>query len=247
MRDSGIPEAPSLAKLEERAPEIPGESPPSEAGGCKSRGNPELHRRDRRKVQDSRKLEDSPAGAAEGEDAGKPGASPEAQPEDAGFGETRNLIRRRCWKSEELGETRRFTWTAPPKDARFEETRRSIAGTARRCRKRGNLRPHRKADGTMHGPGNLRVHPIEAPETQVSGAFVFGLHTSGDLSEGAQGARRQVSLFPIPYPLPPFSDRLILDGLAAAGDKRLNQIGRLAAYIANHAYVTWLTACRSVR
>ena len=75
----------------------------------------------------------------------------------------------------------------------------------------------------------------------------FGLHTSGDLSEGAQGARRQVSLFPIPYPLPPFSDHLILDGLAAAGDKRLNQIGRLAAYIANHAYVTWLTACRSVR
>jgi hypothetical protein len=145
MRDSGIPEAPSLAKLEERAPGIPGDSPLGEAGGCKNRGNPGIHRRDRRKVQDSRKLEDSPAGAAEGEDAGKPGASPEAQPEDAGFGETRNLIRRRCWKSEELGETRRFTWTAPPKDARFEETRRSIAGAAGRCRIRGNPEPHQEA------------------------------------------------------------------------------------------------------
>jgi hypothetical protein len=132
MRDSGIPEAPSLAKLEERAPEIPGESPPSEAGGCKSRGNPELHRRDRRKVQDSRKLEDSPAGAAEGEDAGKPGASPEAQPEDAGFGETRNLIRRRCWRSEDSGK---------PGDL--------IASTAEGCGSRGNSKIHRRHSQEM--------------------------------------------------------------------------------------------------
>jgi hypothetical protein len=27
--------------------------------------------------------------------------------------------------------------------------------------------------GTMHGPSNLRVHPIETPETPVSGVFVF--------------------------------------------------------------------------
>jgi hypothetical protein len=36
--------------------------------------------------------------------------------------------------------------TAMPKDRRFEATRSSIAGTAERCRPRGNLRTHREAE-----------------------------------------------------------------------------------------------------
>jgi len=62
MRDSGIPEDPSPAKLEERAPGIPGESPPGEAGGCKNRGNPGLHRRESRKVRETGKPGDPPFG-----------------------------------------------------------------------------------------------------------------------------------------------------------------------------------------
>ena len=111
-------------------------------------------------VQDSRQLEDAWAAKPEGarfgetrrsihrrrrsEASGQPGDSPSAEPEDAGFGATRSLIGRRHWKSEDSGRPGASA-PMPLKDARFEATRIPIAGTAGRCRMRGNPVPHRKA------------------------------------------------------------------------------------------------------
>ena len=83
-------------------------------------------------------------GAVEGVSArGNPRALPSALTEDAICGQPRThqeaSQKRRC------GETRRFIRCAP-KDRGFEATRSSIAGTAERCRTRGNSWTHRKAE-----------------------------------------------------------------------------------------------------
>jgi hypothetical protein len=95
---------------------------------AKLRGNPRLKRRKRRRTRNSRQLEDP---------------SP-AKPEDAVAGATRGLIGRRNWKSEDSGRPGVSSPVAL-KDARFEATRKSIAGKAGRCRSRGNPGTHREA------------------------------------------------------------------------------------------------------
>jgi hypothetical protein len=60
-----------------------------------------------------------------------------------------------------------------PKDRGFEATRSSIAGTAKRCSRGATRERIGKLNGTMLGPSNLWFTAIEAPETPVSGAFVF--------------------------------------------------------------------------
>jgi hypothetical protein len=95
----------------------PGTSSGGAAGRVKNSGKPgDSLGRHRRRMRDSRKLEDP---------------SP-AQPEDAGFGETRNLIRRRCWRSEDSGK---------PGDL--------IASTAEGCGIRGNSKIHRRHSQEM--------------------------------------------------------------------------------------------------
>jgi hypothetical protein len=95
------------------------------AGGCEIRGNSEIHQpvsaegariwgNPETHRRYSRKMQES------------------GQPDDS---------------SSVLLEERRFgaTWkfgSGMPKDARFEETRRSIAGSAGRCRSRGHSEPH---------------------------------------------------------------------------------------------------------
>jgi hypothetical protein len=56
-----------------------------------------------------------------------------------------------------LGETRSFTPSAPLKNAGFEETRRTIAGTAGRSRNRGNPGTDREAKLEAESRGNLEI------------------------------------------------------------------------------------------
>src|ERR1039458_6611045 len=72
----------------------------------------------------------------------------------------------------------------------FGATRSFTAGIAEGSENRGNSKIHRRhgqkmqdsgqpedawirLNGTMHDSSNLRVYPIETPETSVSGVFVF--------------------------------------------------------------------------
>jgi hypothetical protein len=64
---------------------------------------------------------------------------PKAKPEGAESGETRKRTGRRIWMSNAEGKPEVSAPDAP-KDARRGATRRSVAGTAGRCRKRGDSR-----------------------------------------------------------------------------------------------------------
>jgi hypothetical protein len=151
----------------------PGDSPIGTAGRCsirgdpeahrqatpkvKIRGNPENYRRFRRRMRESRKL-DHP--------------SP-AQPEGAEFGATRRLTVRRYQRIEAPGQPEASS-QVPPKG----------------CEIRGNSMIHRRLGLNMQEPGQLgasseglkgrcmdratcEVNIIEAPGTQVPGAFDF--------------------------------------------------------------------------
>jgi hypothetical protein len=128
MRDSGQPDEPSLAPPEGARSEETRRSIDRRAEGAKIRGDPEIHRRDRRRARDSRQLEDPPVGIAGGcRIRGNPGTR-----------------RRSCGRSEDSGRPGDSPLVTL-KDARFEVTRSSVAGTAGRCWMRGNLQPHRSA------------------------------------------------------------------------------------------------------
>jgi len=85
-------------------------------------------------------------------------------PEDAGFGETRRLIARRCWRNEDSGKP----GESPPvtlKDAGFEETRRTIAGYSRKMQDSGKPEDSSKGDaGGMKIRGNPEIHLPVAPK-----------------------------------------------------------------------------------
>ena len=110
------------------------------AGGCEIRGNPEIHRRRRRR-----------------EDSGKPGDSPLAQPEDARFGATRSSIAGIAGRCEIRGNSK--IHQPAPKERGFGATRRLTVGTAGRCRNRG--RPEDSSPGGTGGAkirGNPEIH-----------------------------------------------------------------------------------------
>src|SRR5208337_1737099 len=86
-----------------------------------------------------------------------------ARPEDAGFGATRSLIGKRHWKSEDSGQPGASV-SMLLKDARFEATRMSIAGTAGRCRERGNPEPHRKVLLEEQAQGQPGASPPVTPK-----------------------------------------------------------------------------------
>ena len=128
MRESGEPEAASLAQLEKKIRGNP-EIRCWHRRRMRDSGEPRLDGRDRRKVRDPRKL-GNPSVGAEGERIqGNLEIRPSAKREDAGLGDARGLIARRHWRSGDSGRTGNSP-LVPLKDARFEETRRSIAGTA---------------------------------------------------------------------------------------------------------------------
>ncbi len=82
-------------------------------------------------------------------------------PEDAGFGETRRLIARRCWRNEDSGKP----GESPPvtlKDAGFEETRRPIAGYSRKMQDSGKPGDSSRGDAGREDsgqPGDLPPAP----------------------------------------------------------------------------------------
>jgi len=88
--------------------------------------------------------------------AGQLAAASEGVTGERGCGETRNLD------------------AVTLKDARFEETRGSIAGKLQDAGYGVTRRPIAGLNGTMIGSSNLRVHSIETPGTSVSGVFVCG-------------------------------------------------------------------------
>jgi hypothetical protein len=152
---------------------------------CRSRGNPETHRRQRRRVRNPRELGDPLTGAAGRENSGKPGGLNLASGGCRSQGNLRTH-RRRDWKRIN-GATRRFV--------RQERRRMEKRGNSKLyrwqaggCRSQGNLRTHHEADGTVHGPSNLRVRRIRTPEASVSGVFVFGRSNS---TETPNAARRR--------------------------------------------------------
>jgi hypothetical protein len=200
---------------------------------CRSRGNPETHRRQRRRVRNPRELGDPLTGAAGRENSGKPGGLNLASGGCRSQGNLRTH-RRRDWKRIN-GATRRFVrqerrrmekrgnsklhrWQAgrcrSQGNLRTHHRRdwKRINGATRRfarqkrrrmekrgnsklyrwqaggCRSQGNLRTHHEADGTVHGPSNLRVRRIRTPEASVSGVFVFGRSNS---TETPNAARRR--------------------------------------------------------
>jgi hypothetical protein len=106
----------------------PGNASRGATGGAKPRGNLELHRWERRRMRNSRQLEDP---------------SP-AEPEGAGCGATRSHIGRHDRESGAEGQP----GVPEPdelKDARFEATRSSIAGRA--LEKRDSGQPGDRAQG----------------------------------------------------------------------------------------------------
>jgi hypothetical protein len=117
--------------------------PPGTAEGASARGNPRAYRRHCRKMR---------VWAT------------------AGASETRR--RRSRGDAGQPGDS--FAARAEgPKDRGFEATRSSIAGTAVRCSRGATRGRIEKLNGSMPGPSNLWFTAIEAPETPVSGAFVF--------------------------------------------------------------------------
>ena len=142
MQYAGQPAEASLATLEDVGFGATRKTVGQRAKEVKIRGDSEIHRRQSRRVRESGKLDDLPIGTA-----GRCGTRGDPKPH-----------RKRHWSSEDSGQPEN-SHPGQLKDARFEETRRSIAGTAERCRMRGNSNPHPMAvDGAVHGSSNLRLH-----------------------------------------------------------------------------------------
>jgi len=85
-----------------------------------------------------------PSAGAKGADSGRPGNETQGKAGGCRRGATRHHTRRRNWKLEAEGQPEASAPEAP-KDASREETHGSVAGTAGRCRRQGNLQPHRQA------------------------------------------------------------------------------------------------------
>ena len=138
MPNSGRPGEASPAELEERSSGKPGDSPLAKPEDRKSRGNPELSRRERRRVRILRKLGDRPPVRRKERgfrETWKP--EPEAMSEDAGCGETRRGVGRRDWRSEKPGK---------PGDL--------LRGTAEGWEIRGDSKNHRRHGWKMRSRGN---------------------------------------------------------------------------------------------
>jgi hypothetical protein len=115
-------------------------------------GSPRTRRWRRRRVCCARQLaEPSASGSRGSEHAGKPANSPSAMPEEpedvvCGKPRTHQTTRRLGGVAvEEMRgnpEIHRLRTPKEPKDEGFEAPRSSIAGTAERCRTRGNSRTH---------------------------------------------------------------------------------------------------------
>jgi len=162
-------------------PEDAGTARPEDAGTEATRQT--ISRR--RGKKDSGRLEDlSPRQSRKVQGAGKPTAS----------------TGRRRWKSSAEGKPKAPAPEAP-KDARFEATRIFVAGTAGRCRNRGNPGTHRQVQpeeqsygaarslsaGCAEGceiRGNSKIHRRQGRKMQKSGQ-------PGDSSAGATGSARQ--------------------------------------------------------
>jgi hypothetical protein len=124
-------------------------APGGVTGSAEPRGDPRHQRQRRQRTRDSGQLEDP---------------SP-AQPEDAGTGAHRDLIDRRNGKSRVAGVTPGLEHPEALKDARFEATRRSIAGKAGRCGSRGNLaEASRGATGRARIRGDPRIQLASGAE-----------------------------------------------------------------------------------
>jgi len=107
-----------------------------ETGGAEFRGHPRFRSRTRRRMRDARKLED---------------ALP-AQPEDAGTGDARGLIIGAPGGARIRGHPE-IHHQIRRKDARLEETRRSIAGTAGKMQDSGTPGDSSSAQLEEHEPG----------------------------------------------------------------------------------------------
>jgi hypothetical protein len=175
-----------------------------------SRGNPEIRRRQSRRMRDSRKLEEPSPAPGRCRLWGNPETHRKALLEERRLGETRRITagtaegcgirgnsmnhRRKSRKMQNSGrpedciERRGRTVEdagrpgdlkpATPKDVEREETRRTHRRHSSRDAGSEETRSLiAKLNGTIHGPNALRVHTIEAPETPVSGVFVFALLT----------------------------------------------------------------------
>jgi hypothetical protein len=161
MQDSGKPEDAGTAKPEDAGTEATRETI-SRRQGKEDLGKPEtLNPRQSRKVRYAGKLAATPGGATglrcPGEtqsasnqgcrrtrDSGRLEYPSPVQPEDAGTGETREIIDRRNQKSKATGQLGAYALDVL-KDARFGVTRRSIAGKAGRRRSQGDPATRRQA------------------------------------------------------------------------------------------------------
>jgi len=113
------------------------------ARGCEIRGNSEIQPLAQPRAGIRGNPETCRRQCRKMRDLGRPKASSEAGREERGRGATRGFAR-----------------PAPLKDARFGETRRSIAGRAGRCRARGNSGPHQQGgagEAEMRGNPELRL------------------------------------------------------------------------------------------
>ena len=137
MRDSGKPGDPSLAPPEERRFGATRRFTAGTAGGCENRGEAEIHRRESRRVRNPRQLGNPSEGSRRSRGFGATRRfTPSAQPEDAGFGETRRLIGRRRWRNEDSGQPGNSI-PVPPKG----------------CEIRGNSKIHRRHSLKMQEAG----------------------------------------------------------------------------------------------
>jgi hypothetical protein len=116
------------------------------ARGREIRGNPEIQPLAQPRARIRGNPETCRRQCRKMRDLGRPKASSEAGREERGRGATRGFAR-----------------PAPLKDARFGETRRSIADIAGRCRTRGDSRPHRKAAREKRRCGATRRFAWPAP------------------------------------------------------------------------------------
>lgn len=130
---------------------------------AKIRGNPEIRRQGRRMMRDSV-------------------ATGDPSPAEAGrrvIGATREPVGKQYWYSEYAGRPG-FLKPVLLKDARVEATRNSIAGTACRCRKRGDPRPHQRRSMRSEGAGTL----VDSPQAALQGATLRRL---GETAPGLNG------------------------------------------------------------
>jgi hypothetical protein len=178
MQDSGKPEDAGTAKPEGAGTEAtrgtisrrqgsgnsgqPGNSNPRQSRKVQSAGQPDTTLGGAAGKRSRGATRSSSAGSTEGREIrGDSKIRRRQSRKMQSLGKPRGHIRRRNWNSEDAGQPGDLMPVAL-KDARFEATRRSIAGKAGRCGSRGN--PGDVSRGATGGPkprGNLELHRWE--------------------------------------------------------------------------------------